>query len=71
MLVIDQSNKGFKQRPVYPEKPGLIFLINVVYPLCYHGLEYVVEGFWILEPTDLFLIALPEESCVKNFHQFP
>ena len=57
MLVVE----GLKQRPVYPEKPGLILFINVAYPLLYYGLEYVVEGFWILEPTDLFLIALPEE----------
>ena len=56
---------------MYPEKPGLILFINVAYPLLYYGLEYVVEGFWILEPTDLFLIALPEESPVENFEQLP
>ena len=68
MLVVNQSNKGSKRRPMYPEESGLIRFVDVAYPLRYNGLEYPVEGFWILEFADLFLIALPKESCVKNFH---
>ena len=65
MLVVNQSNKGSKRRPVYPEESGLVLFVDVAYPLRYNGLQYPVKGFWILESTDLFLIALPKEILVR------